>query len=227
MVNSAPSDEETRTRARTRRAILDAAVTVLGDNSAAPLSQVARSAGVARSTLQRYFPERADLTAALAEYADELITEATQRARTAEGTGLEAFQRLVPEYFALQRVIMLAFGSDEDCEEPAEEDLSASDLALTALIERGHADGSIDPAITADWMQQFLWAGLYSGWSYVNTGRVSAYEALNLCVYSLVKTAANPDGGGDGLGGVGPGVGGGRPVVARAASAGGAAPGGR
>ena len=194
MVNSAPSEEETRTRARTRRAILEAAVKVLGENSAAPLSQVARAAGVARSTLQRYFPERADLTIALGEYADELINEATQRARTTEGTGLEAFRRVIPEYFALQKVVMLAFGNEE---EPAEE-CGESDLALTALIERGHADGSIDPAIPADWMQQFLWAGLYSGWSYVNTGQVSAYEALNLCVLSLVKVAAHPNGGAGG-----------------------------
>ncbi|MFD3683360.1 TetR/AcrR family transcriptional regulator [Nocardiopsis sp. NPDC058631] len=195
MVNSAPSEEETRTRARTRRAILDAAVKVLGENSAAPLSQVARAAGVARSTLQRYFPERADLTNALGEYADELITEAMHRARTTEGTGLEAFRRLIPEYFALQKVIMLAFGNEEDYTESPEEECGEADLALTALIERGHADGSIDPAISADWMQQFLWAGLYSGWSYVNTGRVSAYEALNLCVLSLVKVVATPSGG--------------------------------
>ncbi|MFJ9556729.1 TetR/AcrR family transcriptional regulator [Nocardiopsis sp. NPDC101807] len=192
MVNSAPSEEETRTRARTRRAILEAAVQVLGENSAAPLSQVARAAGVARSTLQRYFPERADLTNALGEYADELITEAMQRARTTEGTGLEAFRRLVPEYFALQKVVMLAFGQEEDFTEDAEEECGEADLALTALIERGHADGSIDPAISASWMQQFLWAGLYSGWSYVNTGEASAYEALNLCVLSLEKVAANP-----------------------------------
>ncbi|WP_444960824.1 TetR/AcrR family transcriptional regulator [Nocardiopsis sp. M1B1] len=199
MVKSAPSDEETRTRARTRRAILEAAVEVLGENSSAPLSQVARTAGVARSTLQRYFAERADLVCALGEYADELINEATERARTTEGTGLEAFRRLVPEYFGLQKVVMLAFGADDSWDEMLEEECGEADRALFALVERGHADGSIDPRITPVWTQQLLWAGLYAAWAYVSASRTPAYESLNLCVHSLTKAIANPgrDGAGD------------------------------
>lgn len=189
MVKSAPSsEEETRTRARTRRAILDAAVQVLGDNPAAPLSQVARTAGVARSTLQRYFAERTDLTEALSEYAGELIDEACERARTTEGTAIEAFTRLVAEYFTLRKVIMLAFGSDDLAEGAAEEEeCGPADLALRALIERGHEDGTVDPRIGPLWAEQLLWAGLYAGWTYVNTARVPAYEALTLCLHSLVK----------------------------------------
>ncbi|CAL9563289.1 HTH-type transcriptional repressor LfrR [Nocardiopsis dassonvillei] len=188
MVKSAASDEETRTRARTRRAILDAAVQVLGDNPAAPLSQVARTAGVARSTLQRYFAERADLTHALRDYADELVNEACERARTTEGTGIEAFTRLVAEYFTLRKVVMLAFGSDDLTEAAGQEDeCGQADLALRALIERGHEDGTIDPRIGPVWAEQLLWAGLYAGWSYVTTARVPAYEALTLCLHSLVK----------------------------------------
>ncbi|OOC54989.1 MULTISPECIES: TetR/AcrR family transcriptional regulator [Nocardiopsis] len=192
MVKSAPSEEETRTRARTRRAILEAAVLVLGENAAAPLSQVAEAAGVARSTLQRYFAERADLVRALGEYADELVNEATERARVTEGTGLEAFRRLVPEYFGLQRVIMLAFGNEESWDEVSQDECGAADRALYALVERGHADGSIDPRITPAWAQQLMWAGLYAAWTHVNSSRTPAYEVLNLCVYSLVKAVANP-----------------------------------
>jgi AcrR family transcriptional regulator len=188
MVKSATSEEETRTRARTRRAILDAAVQVLGDNPAAPLSQVARTAGVARSTLQRYFAERADLTDALGDYADELANEACERARTTEGTAIEAFTRLVAEYFTLRKVIMLAFGSDEMAEDArGEGECSPADLALQALIARGHEDGTIDPKITPLWAEQIMWAGLYAGWTYVTTARVPAYEALTLCLHSLVK----------------------------------------
>ncbi|WP_159942765.1 MULTISPECIES: TetR/AcrR family transcriptional regulator [unclassified Nocardiopsis] len=188
MVKSAPAEEETRARARTRRAILEAAVEVLAESPSAPLSEVARTAGVARSTLQRYFAERADLVRALGEYAEELINEATKRARTTEGTGLEAFRRLIPEYFGLQRVVMLAFGGEETWEEDAE--WGPADLALRSLVERGHADGSIDPEVTPGWARQILWAGLYAAWTYVNVEGTSAYEALNLCVRSLVKAVA-------------------------------------
>lgn len=190
MVKSAPSEEETRTRARTRRAILDAAVDVLGENRAAPLSQVAIRAGVARSTLQRYFPERADLITALGDYANELANEATERARTTEGTAIEAFSRLVSEYFALRKVSLLAFAGDDTVEEQDEEECGPSDLALYELVERGHEDGTIDPRITPLWAQQLLWSSLYAGWLYVTAAKVPAFEAHNMCLLSLVKALA-------------------------------------
>ncbi|MFE1165937.1 TetR/AcrR family transcriptional regulator [Nocardiopsis sp. NPDC058789] len=190
MVKSDPSEEETRTRARTRRAILDAAVDVLGENRAAPLSHVATRAGVARSTLQRYFPERADLVAALGDYASELANEATERARPTEGTAIEAFSRLVSEYFALQKISMLSFGGDDPSQEREEEECGPSDLAFYEVVERGHEDGTIDPRITPLWAQQLLWSTLYGGWLYVSSARVPAFEAHNMCVLSLVKAVS-------------------------------------
>jgi AcrR family transcriptional regulator len=54
--------------ARTRTAILDAAAAVLAAHGeAAGLADVARAAGIARSTLYRYFPTRDALLSALAE----------------------------------------------------------------------------------------------------------------------------------------------------------------
>ncbi|WP_067603450.1 TetR/AcrR family transcriptional regulator [Nocardiopsis listeri] len=187
MVKSAPAEEETRTRARTRRVILDAAVDVLTENRAAPLSQVAGRAGVARSTLQRYFPERADLVVALEGYANELADEATARARTTEGTALEAFSRLVSEYFGLVKVIMLSMGGEEMPDGLDEEQCGPSDLALYELIERGHEDGTIDPRVTPLWAQQLLWAALYAGWTYTDVAKVPVFEAHNMCLMSLVK----------------------------------------
>ena len=187
MVKSAPTEEETRTRARTRRAILEAAVDVLTENRSAPLSRVATRAGVARSTLQRYFPERADLVAALEGYANELADEATARARTTEGTAIEAFSRLASEYFGLIKVIMLSVGGEETTDGHDEEQCGPSDLALYELIERGHEDGTIDPRITPLWAQQHLWATLYAGWTYTGVAKVPVFEAHNMCLLSLVK----------------------------------------
>ncbi|MBR8740288.1 TetR/AcrR family transcriptional regulator [Nocardiopsis sp. MG754419] len=187
MVKSVPSEEETRTRARTRRTILAAAVEVLVENRSAPLSQVAAKAGVARSTLQRYFPERADLVAALEVYGNELADEATERARTTEGPAIEAFSRLVSEYFGLSEVIMLTLGGEDSRTEYDEDACGPSDLALFELIERGHEDGTIDPRITPLWAQQLLWSTLYSGWSYSGVARVPVFEAHNMCLLSLVK----------------------------------------
>ncbi|MFI6577503.1 TetR/AcrR family transcriptional regulator [Nocardiopsis sp. NPDC050513] len=193
MENRASAMDETRTRARTRRAILEAAIEVLGDNSSAPLSEVARTAGVARSTLQRYFPERSDLKFALGEYVEELVNEATERARTTEGTAIEAFSRLVAEYFGVRKGILAAFGDQDATQESAEceSESGPADLALFDLIERGHEDGTIDPRITPLWAQQLLWSGLYAGAVYANVARVPAFEALNMCLLSLVKAVSD------------------------------------
>ena len=59
-------ENERGARARTRQAILSAAIEVLGQNPSAALSDIAAAADVGRTTLHRYFPERSDLLRAVA-----------------------------------------------------------------------------------------------------------------------------------------------------------------
>ena len=192
---------ETRTRARTRRAILQAAVDVFATDKKASMSEVAQHAGVARSTLQRYFPERGDLVDALGHYVEELVTEATERARIAEGLAIEALERLAVELFELRKAAILSF-TDETFETevataadtvtkdgvgPDEEVQEDADIAFYELIERGHEDGTIDPRITPIWAQNLLWSTLYAGWAYSTVTRVSNFEALGVAIYSLRK----------------------------------------
>ncbi len=59
-------------RERTRKAILDAAMTVLADNPSASLTDIAAAADVGRSTVHRYYPERTDLLRALARHVHAL-----------------------------------------------------------------------------------------------------------------------------------------------------------
>ncbi|MDQ3577436.1 MAG: TetR/AcrR family transcriptional regulator, partial [Actinomycetota bacterium] len=51
-----PAEQTRGARARTRRAILDAAISVLSRNPAASLAEVAEAAQVGRTTVHRYFP---------------------------------------------------------------------------------------------------------------------------------------------------------------------------
>src|SRR5699024_10619379 len=93
---------ETRTRARTRRAILQAAADAFVSDKKASMSEVAQHAGVARRTLQRALPERGDRVDALGHYVEELVPEATERARIAEGLAIEGLERLAVELFELR-----------------------------------------------------------------------------------------------------------------------------
>src|ERR1051325_1928203 len=88
-------------RARTRQAILEAAVTVLSRRPTATLSDVADAAQVGRTTVHRYFPDRASLEDALSLHLLAQIRGAAGRARLDEGTGREAVLRVGRELFDL------------------------------------------------------------------------------------------------------------------------------
>ena len=182
---SAPT--ESGAKARTRRAILEAAVEVLTADPAASLADIAAAAGVGRTTVHRYFPERADLVTALSCTAMEQITEATDRARPADGTGIEALERVCQEYFDLGRMLTLVFNDPQQYGSPEWETCSPADKALLDAVERGHEDGSIDSRLTPLWVQNLLWSLLYSAWQYVQDAQVSRHHALDMCLYSVRK----------------------------------------
>lgn len=172
-------------RARTRQAILAAAIDVLGQNPAAALSDIATAAQVGRTTLHRYFPERSDLMRAVAVEGAARLDRATANARLDDGTGAEALQRLCREYFDLGSLLSLIF-TDPDClgdASPAAND--GCDDRFAAMIERGHRDGTIDTALPADWLASLMWSQLYAGWSYVTSHGASRHEVLRLLVRTV------------------------------------------
>lgn len=184
---------DTPTQRRTRNAILMAAAAVLSQNPAASLSEIADAAGVARSTLHRYFSERNDLIERLRIYSEEEIARATEQARLDQGVAVDALVRLCYEYFDRWNVLTWRYldtqrPEDEQCGE--EDDLTPS---LSDLIERGYADGTIDPGLPNGWIQQMLWALLYTGWEYINNGGASRHETLDLTLSTLRRLVTPPE----------------------------------
>jgi AcrR family transcriptional regulator len=181
---------ESATRTRTRRAILDAAVAVLARDPSASLAEVAAAADVGRTTLHRYFPERSDLISALAVHTLEQVAIATERAAPSQGPATDALGRLCREYFELGDVLTLMFNEPQIGGDPAYEQEAEHDRRLVELIERGQAEGTIDAALSAAWLQYTLWALLYTAWSLMREEGLPRHEALDLCVRSLAKVAA-------------------------------------
>jgi AcrR family transcriptional regulator len=191
-----PAGAETRTRARTRRAILDAAVVVLSQDPTASLGDVAAAANVGRTTIHRYFPERTDLINAIGLYVLENIANATTRARPGEGAAPEALRRLCQEYFELGSGLMLVFNEPTLGIGDVWEEDSDSDRTVVDLIRRGQAEGTIDAGLDAEWLQMTLWALLYAAWQHSNAwsqsaeGGVPKHEALSQCLRTLEKVIA-------------------------------------
>jgi AcrR family transcriptional regulator len=173
---------ESGSRTRTRQAILDAAIEVLARNPAASLGDVAAAAGVGRTTLHRYFAERADLMTALRGEAAHRLARAHDRARIGDDTGADAIRRLCQEYFDLGDVLSLLFN------EQLAGDWSgtgACDEEFEAMVRRGHRDGSVDRELPASWIVSLIWSQLYAGWSYLAEHGVSRHEALRLVLRSV------------------------------------------
>ncbi|GIF72206.1 TetR/AcrR family transcriptional regulator [Asanoa siamensis] len=172
-------------RARTRQAILSAAIDVLGQNPGAALGEIATAADVGRTTLHRYFPERSDLMRAVAAEGSARLDHATASARLDEGTGCAALLRLCREYFDLGSLLSLIF-TDPDClseSTPIVDD--GCDDRFSAMIDRGHRDGTIDPGLPAPWLSSLMWSQLYAGWAYVTQHGASRHEVLNLLVRTV------------------------------------------
>lgn len=173
------------TKNRTRQAILDAAVALLGQNPAASLGEIAVAAQVGRTTLHRYFAERSDLLAAVGAECHQQLCAATERARVEDGPGGEALLRICREYFDLGPVLSLVFGQPDLMTGAQGWDPSVG-VCLTRVVERGHADGSIDPELPAAWVESLLWSQLYAGWSYLgDTAGTSRHDVLRLLTRSL------------------------------------------
>ena len=181
-------------RARTRQAILAAAIDVLGQNPNAALSEIATAAEVGRTTLHRYFPERSDLLRAVAAEGSARLDRATASARLDEGTGAEALLRLCREYFDLGSLLSLIF-TDPDCiaeATPVVDD--GCDDRFSDMVERGHRDGTIDASLPAPWLSSLMWSQLYAGWSYVAQHGASRHDVLRLLVRTVDGAVApRPD----------------------------------
>lgn len=171
---------ESPTRERTRRAILLAAIDLLSRSPRASLGAVADHAGVARSTLHRYYADRDALNHAIEEFVEEEYQAAIARARLDEGVGVDALMRLVAEFFEIldaltwwlggaHMAMVLDRAASPDLEAEAAE-VSAEDPALLALVERGREDGTIDAELSTDWIVGAMWAMIYASWAAQRAG---------------------------------------------------------
>ena len=144
---------ESATRTRTRRAILDAAVAVLARD---PPRRWARSrpppaSGARRCTATS--PSARTCSRRSPSHALERVAAATERAAPTHGPAPDALGRLCREYFELGDVLTLMFNEPHGRRRPPSQgEVAEHDRELSALIARGQADGSIDPALTPTWI---------------------------------------------------------------------------
>lgn len=175
---------------RTKQAILAAAATLIARDPNATMAEIASAAQTTRGTVHRHFPERADLVAALQEQARVEVDDAYQRARTTDGSARGQVLRLCEEFFERADLFIAAYVSLPQKDQIAAAD--APDGALTALLEQGYRDLSIDTALPPVWIAQMLWGLIHASWRMYSRGICSRYDALRLLLVSFEKLLTPP-----------------------------------
>ncbi len=177
MAETAPAARGTL--ARTRRAILDAAIEVFAEDRTASLGEVAKAAEVGRSTLHRYFPDRAALVRALFEDGAEAARRTLDEAALGHGPPAEAFRRLIVALFDLGPRLNFLFAEPQltsaDWDGPAWE---RANTPAAELFLRGRAEGFFSAELDMEWFFRTLWYMMGAGWEAVEEGGLPRHEAV-------------------------------------------------
>lgn len=170
-------------RERTRKAILDAAMTVLADQPTASLSDIAAAADVGRSTVHRYYPERTDLLRALARHVHELSNAAIDRADPTHGPADAALRRVVESQLDLGPIVIFVYSEPTILADP---DLAAyldtGDEAIVEVLNRASVDR---PEYPPGWARRVFWALLDAGYEAAKQDGTPRHQIVDAIMTSL------------------------------------------
>ena len=183
---SASVPSKTSVRSRTRGAILAAAASVLARDRAATLPDIAEAAGVGRTTLHRYFPDRESLIEAAVEDSIQAIYQSVAEAALHQGPSMDAMRRAVAAMVAVGDRLMFVFGDPRLLQGYRAPDgvVPPSDPVLD-LIERGQAEGAFDPEVSASWIQHVLWVLVYRGCEDADSGELPRHGVTATVIRTL------------------------------------------
>lgn len=194
---------ESGTRNRTRRAILGAAAEVLARDRTATLADIAKAAQVGRSTLHRYFPDRDVLVHAAVADSYLVIQQSVQDAAVDRGTALEAMRRLVAAIVDTGGRMLFLYGDSRVLEDFAAHDGAGGDAGesgeggepgtapdpvssmVVDLIRRGQSEGAFDPGLDVHWVQDVIWALVYTGCEAASRGTLPRHGVTTAVVRML------------------------------------------
>ncbi|MDZ7881676.1 MAG: TetR/AcrR family transcriptional regulator [Mycobacterium sp.] len=172
-------------RGRTRRAIIEAAISVITDNPAATLTDIAEVAGVGRSTLHRHFPERSDLLRAVALQVHAASNAAIEAADPHCGPVHAALRRVVESQLDLGPIVLFVYTEPTIQADP---DLAAhldtGDEAIAEILARASAD---KPEYPPGWSRRVFWSLLLSGYEAMKQDRTPRHQIVDAIMNSLTE----------------------------------------
>lgn len=174
---------ESGVRERTRTAILDAAMLVLADQPAAALGDIAAAAGVGRSTVHRYYPERTDLLRALARHVHDLSNAAIERAEPAAGPPDAALRRVVESQLDLGPIVLYVYSEPTILADPElAAHLDTGDEVIVEVLNRASAER---PEYPPGWARRVFWALMLAGYEAAKQDGTPRHQIVDAIMTSL------------------------------------------
>ncbi|MHC9292310.1 TetR/AcrR family transcriptional regulator [Mycobacterium sp. LTG2003] len=159
---SSPTTPLSGAQARTRAAIIDATVKVLADNRMATLPDIAAAAGVGRTTVHRYFPDRESLLYQATLDSIAVINQLAVDVAADQGPAREAMHRVINAMVSVGDRVVFLFGDPAVMRNIAPAD-HPDDVPLMDLIKRGQAEGVFCSELSATWIEHTLFALVLKG----------------------------------------------------------------
>lgn len=164
--------------------LLQTATSVLLKDPTASLGDVAKAAGVGRTTLHKRFPTRSDLIHALANDALDLVDEAIASVDLdAEDAVDQLISKLVP--LGPRVEFLLRFPNLQD-DERLSTRLTTMDQPVIDLISRLQGT-RVRADMPAWWIAQILYAGVYSAWEGIAAGQLAPLDAPRLVLTTFYQ----------------------------------------
>lgn len=165
---------------RNIESILDAAMSLLAEQPAASMSEIAAAAGVTRQTVYAHYNSREALLAAVAERALGLTLAAIDAAAPEEGPAAEALDRLVAAWWTQvgprARVLEALAAAYPDSASVHE--LHGPILErITKLARRGRRSGDFDRDLSPGWLAAAFLGLMHAAADEVAAGRIDAASA--------------------------------------------------
>ncbi|WP_455359925.1 TetR/AcrR family transcriptional regulator [Streptomyces sp. SYSU K21746] len=164
---------------RSRAAILDAAIRVLGERPGATVESMAVAAGVTRQTVYAHYPSREELLAAVVARATGEAVAAMDDAHLDEGSAADALLRLLDvswRTFERYPVLLHADAAPAGPQEERDQHGPVADR-LGRLIRRGQETGEFDRQQSPDWLVATTIALGHAAGGEVVAGRMTGDQA--------------------------------------------------
>jgi AcrR family transcriptional regulator len=187
----------TQARARTRRqrsdarqsiaAVIDAAITTLGDRPDASMDQIARAAGVTRQTVYAHFPSRDALIDAVVEQATAEVTGLLDGLDLDQAPPAQALTRLLDAGWQVAaRYPFLWLQPAVDPGKDADRHAPVLDRMLD-IVRRGQASGDFDASVPAHWLLSACLALGRATENEVKAGRMTIEQATRVMHQSVLR----------------------------------------